>query len=439
MVIAMKPFFLTAFVSLFCLSQIDCGKNPAGSSTQGTGEIHVWAHVLQQQKGLSKRAKTTATTWDSLVVRITSSASAMDMMLKTFTFDTADPYVNYTLQGVPAGKARLIEVWTKNQAGLIIHACKGQTVDIAAGEIKTVDFLLVPKRGSIYIDISNIPVMVNGDTIEAVYAAFAFNSQTLSDSAKRSKNLFLSIDNVPDSASGTLFIAGLGRSLDTLYRSASPLTFYALKDTTFSVRILTVSTGVSFTVTAIAPGATVIAASLDSTRSISTEQGPLIISEIMYCANDSEYIEVYNPLEKDGVYDTLILDIDGTYRYFTNVTVPSRGFFVFGRKSLPWVNAVHPTASALDLLSGGGNVIALRAKNFAVMDWVAYLGGTNDQEWPGVSSGKKSIVLDSLAADPAYNNFGKHWRVAITLINNVDPKYASPQTLQCGTPGFKGE
>ena len=433
----MKPFFLTAIVSLFCLLQIDCGKNPAGSSTQGSGEIHLWVHVLQQQKGLSKRAKTTATTWDSLVVRITSTG--MDTLLRTFAFDTADPYVNYTLQGVPAGKGRLIEVWTKNRAGLIIHASKGQTVDIAAGEIKTVDFSLLPKRGSIYIDISNIPVMVNGDSIDAVYAAFVFNAQMLCDSAKRSKNLFLSIDNVPDSASGTLFIAGLGKSLDTLYRSASALTFYALKDTTFSVRVLTVSTGVSFAMTAITPGATVIAASMDSTKRIGTEQGPLIISEIMYSANDSEYIEVYNPLEKDCVYDTLLLDIDGTYRYFTNVTIPSRGFFVFGRKSLPWVNAVHPTASALDLLSGGGNVIALRAKDFSLMDWVAYLGGNNDQEWPSASSGKKSIVLDSLASDPAYNNFGKHWRVAITLINKVDPKYASPQTLQCGTPGFKGE
>jgi hypothetical protein len=73
------------------------------------------------------------------------------------------------------------------------------------------------------------------------------------------------------------------------------------------------------------------------------------------------------------------------------------------------------------------------------MDWVAFLGGSNDQQWPNVTSGKKSIVLDSLASDPTYNNYGKHWVTAKTAINLANSKYASPQTAQCGTPGFKGE
>jgi hypothetical protein len=423
-------------ISLFLLFG-NCGKNPAGPTKQGCGQLQLWAHVVPLQKGLSKCAKTAATTWDSLVVRVTGSD--MDTLLQSFKFDIIDPYVNYMLTNIPAGKSRVVDVWTKNKKNLIIHAAATNKLDIAAGEIRTVDFSLLPQRGSIFIDISNIPVTVNGDSMAMVYAVFSFNAQALSDSAKRNKNLFLSIDNVPDSARGTLCIAGLGAAYDTLYRCCSALTFYALKDTTFSVQAAKVSTGFSLSIYAGIPGVTMVTATMDTNKKIRQEAGPLIISEIMYTANDSEYIEIYNPFDTDSAFDTLFLDIDGTYRSFTNVVIPAHGFYVFGRKNLPWVNAVHPTASALDLLSGGGNDIALCAKDSSVMDWVAFLGGSNDQQWPNVTSGKKSIVLDSLASDPTYNNYGKHWVTAKTAINLANSKYASPQTAQCGTPGFKGE
>jgi hypothetical protein len=272
-----------------------------------------------------------------------------------------------------------------------------------------------------------------------VYATFLFNAQVMSDSSKRNKSLFLSIDNVPDSANGELCITGLGTALDTLYHHCCAMTFHALKDTTFSLQTSKVSTSISVAITAGVPGATVVTASMDVNKIIGKESGPLIISEIMYTANDSEYIEIYNPMDRDSTFDTLFMDIDGTYRLFTNVTIPARGFYVFGRKFLPWVNTVHPVAAALDLLSGGGNAIALRAKDSSAMDWVAFLGGNNDQQWPNITGGKKSIVLDTLTGDPRYNNYGKHWTAATSSINAVDSKYAFPQTNQCGTPGFKGE
>ncbi len=436
----MKSRFFLALFIFFVFSQYHCGKNPVKVSRQETGELRLWAHIVKQSSGL---AKSLATTWDSLVIRISPTASSpdMDAMIRTVKFTAADPFVNYTMSDVPAGKGRLVELWTKNSKDLVIHTSPGKKVDLVPGEIRTLDFTLFPKRGSIYITIADIPLSAGNDTIALMHASFVFQSQTLCDSVKRSKNAFLTIDNVPDSSSGTLSVFGIGKSGDTLYRSSMPFTFFAMRDTTVSIQAAKVSTGASMSMalTALSPAATVISVSLDSMKSNTAEKGPCVITEIMYSANDSEYIEIYNPLASDTSFDTLILEIDGIFRYFSNISIQSKGFFVFGRKILPWVDATHTTNAALDLSSSGGNVITLRAKDSTVMDRVAFEGGANKQEWPNLSPAKKSIVLDSIVSDPAYNNFGKNWVAAQTPINSIEPGYALPITVQYGTPGHGGE
>ena len=69
------------------------------------------------------------------------------------------------------------------------------------------------------------------------------------------------------------------------------------------------------------------------------------------------------------------------------------------------------------------------------MDWVAFAGGSNNQEWPNLGTAKKSIVLDSVSADPTYNNFGKNWKPAQTAITLL---YPSVSTGQYGTPRSAG-
>jgi hypothetical protein len=421
----------TVALLLLALFVTQCGKVPAGLSNQGPAEIQVWAQVVKQTGGLAKLSKAEATTWDSLVVRI--SSTDIDTIRKAFKFNAGDSLITCAIADVPAGKARLIEAWTKNMGDLIIHSSEAKKVDIAGGEIKSVEFFLIPKRGSIYLDITNIPT-----TIDSVAASFVFgNSETLDVCEKRNTKTYLTIDNVPDSAAGTLSIAGISAAGDTLYRYSMSLVFYACQNATYSAQVTKVTTGISFGITAGVPGATVVSASMGTKKPFESENGPLIISEIMYAANDSEYIEVYNPLDKDSTFDTLILDIDGTYRFFTNIAIKSKGFFVFGRKSLPWVNAVHSVASALDL-SSTGNWITVRAKDSLAMDWVAFEGNNNDQQWPNFGTAKKSIVLDSLVSDPSYNNYGANWMAAKTTINEVKPEYSQPTTSQCGTPGSAG-
>ena len=422
-----KAFVLLAIALLI----VQCGKVPTNLS-KGVAEIQVSAQVVKQTNGLAKSNSIKVTTWDSLVVRI--SSADIDTIRKAFKFNGGDSLITFTISDVPAGKARSIEAWTKNMNNLVIHSSDNKKIDIASGEIKPVEFILFPKRGSIYINITDIPA-----TIDHISASFLFGiSETLSVSQKRSTKTYLTIDNVPDSAAGTLSITGISAAGDTLYQYSMPLVFYACQNATYSAQVTKVNTGISLGITAQTPSATVISASMGLKKPFDLENGPLIISEIMYGANDSEYVEVYNPLEKDTTFDTLILDIDGVYRFFTNITVKSKGFFVFGRKNLPWVNTVHPVSSALDLSSSGGNWITVRAKDSTAMDWVAFEGGSNDQGWPNIGTAKKSIVLDSLVSDPAYNNYGANWMAAKTPINQVNPAYSLPITSQCGTPGAAG-
>ena len=422
-----KAFVLLAIALLI----VQCGKVPTNLS-KGVAEIQVSAQVVKQTNGLAKSNSIKVTTWDSLVVRI--SSADIDTIRKAFKFNGSDSLITFTISDVPAGKARSIEAWTKNMNNLVIHSSDNKKIDFASGEIKPVEFILFPKRGSIYINITDIPA-----TIDHISASFLFGiSETLSVSQKRSTKTYLTIDNVPDNAAGTLSITGISAAGDTLYQYSMPLVFYACQNATYSAQVTKVNTGISLGITAQTPSATVISASMGLKKPFDLENGPLIISEIMYAANDSEYVEVYNPLEKDTTFDTLILDIDGVYRFFTNITVKSKGFFVFGRKNLPWVNTVHPVSSALDLSSSGGNWITVRAKDSIAMDWVAFEGGSNDQGWPNIGTAKKSIVLDSLVSDPAYNNYGANWMAAKTPINQVNPAYSLPITSQCGTPGAAG-
>jgi hypothetical protein len=257
----------------------------------------------------------------------------------------------------------------------------------------------------------------------------------LSSCDDRATKLYLSIDNVPDSTSDSLVLEGTDTAGSVVYRSALWLRFSVLRDTSVSTSFYRVTTGVSVSVSAQIPAVTVVSGNVGSPRKIAFETGRLIISEIMYNSNDSEYIEIHNPL--NATYnDSLIVEVDGTCRPFGIVSIQPEGFFIVGRRSLPWVDTYSSVSSALDL-SSTGNWLCLRSKaaGDTVLDWVAFVGGSNSQEWPNLGTGKKSIILDSLPTDPTYNNFGRNWNAAQTLISQLFP---STSTLQYGTPRTAG-
>jgi hypothetical protein len=350
----------------------------------------------------------------------------MDTMLSVTKFSPQDQYVTVALDGVPAGKQRIIEVYTKTKSNITIHISANQTVDISSAEKKVLDFKLVPVRGSIYVDLANIPT-----NVKEVCAVFA----GVSSCENRATKLYLSLDNIPDKTSDSLIIEGTDTAGSVIYRSTLWLVFSVLRDTTVATRFCRVSTSLSLAVSAQEPASTVVSGFVGSSKTVAFETGRLVISEIMYNANDSEYVEIYNP--SDVVYaDSLMLEIDGACRSVGIVTVQPKGFFVVGRRGLPWADAYFSSSSALDL-SSTGNWISLRAKagGDTVLDWVAFCAGSNTQEWPNLGTAKKSIILDSLVTDPLYNNYGRNWTSAQTLISQSYPEVS---TGQYGTPKNKG-
>jgi hypothetical protein len=369
-------------------------------------------------------AKTETTSWDSLIVTIT--ASDMDTLVHAVKFSSQDSYTSLSFDDVPSGKQRTVNVVTKTKAGVLIHVSSSQTVDISPAEKKVLDFTLVPVRGSIYIDLSSIPT-----TVKEICATFG--GDTVCET--RSTKLYMSIDYVLDKTSDSLIINGTDSTGAVIYHSAVWLDYSVLNDTTISTVFCKISTNVTISVTAELPGVTVVTGIVNAQDSIAFESGALIISEIMYNANDSEYVELYNP--KSTAYsDSLILEIDGTCRPIGVVTIKSNGFYVIGRKSIPWADAYPSVASALDL-SSGGNWLCVRnhAAGDTVLDWVAFTGSSNDQDWPNLGSAKKSIIIDTLPSDPLYNNYGRNWTTAQTLISSL---FTSVSTAQYGTPKSSG-
>ena len=421
----MKPQWMKGLAVGAVLAAASCVNNPS-TLAKGNGSLEILASVTkpQDQNVLAKSAQDMATTWDSLVVII--SAADMDSIISVTRFSPLDPYGTVTLDDVPSGKQRAVEVYTKTKSNLVIHVGAVQMVDISSAEKKVLDFKLVPQCGSIYVDLTNIPTNVH-----QVCAWFG----GLSSCDNRATKLYLSIDDVPDKTSDSLIIVGTDTSGSVIYRSTLWLAFSVLRDTTIATQFCRVSTSMSLTVSAQAPASTVVSGNVGNTKTVAFETGRLIISEIMYNANDSEYVEIYNP--SGSTYsDSLILEIDGTCRSIGIVTILPKGFFVVGRRSLPWADAYPSLSSALDL-SSSGNWISLRSRagGDTVMDWVAFCGGSNDQEWPNLGTAKKSIILDSLVADPHYNNYGRNWTIAQTLISQ---SFSAVSTGQYGTPGDSG-
>jgi hypothetical protein len=422
----MKKQWMTVVAVSAAVLFSSCANNPTGLNPKKTGSVEIWASLQKPvaQNVLAKTQASQATTWDSLVVRV--SAIDMDTMLLTFKFNSLDPYISASVENLPAGKNRCIEVYTKTKSNEIIHVSASQIITISSSEKKALDFRLVPVKGSIYIDLSNIPT-----SVKSICAAFG----GISSCEDRSTKLFISIDDIPDKTSDSLIMEGTDTAGTVVYRSSLWLVFSVTRDTSVSSSFYRVTTGASLNVTAQIPASTVVSGNVGSAKTIAFETGRLIISEIMYAANDSEYIEIYNPLDV-AFNDSLIVEIDGTCRSFGIVAIAPKSYFVIGRQNLPWADTYHSVSSALDL-SSGGNWLSLRTKALGdtVLDWVAFTGGSNAQEWPNLGSAKKSIVIDSLIPDPVYNNFGRNWAAAQTQIKQLFP---SASTEQYGTPKKNG-
>jgi hypothetical protein len=410
-------FGLIASCSLLFSS---CGTMPSAESGNETGTLEI--HSLIVANGAGSGLAKLATTCDSLIVEV--SGADIGTLRFSKTFDMSQPVQSDTISQIPAGTNREVRVFTVDRAGSVIlmDTVSHRSLRIDPNSVTQLTVVLFPAVGSIYLQLENIPT-----TVDSIIASFTADDSTVwSVRAKRSTRLYLAIDKIPHKTHGILYVAAVDTLHDTLYSAIKVLTFNALSMQNITLTFSTTPGRISMSMTAVMPGVTSATGNFAAPESSSVESGDLVITEIMYAANDSEYVEVYNPSATDRVYDSLYLDIDGTYRLFTNITVLARQPFVFGRRMLPWTDTAHAVASALDL-SSGGNWITVRAKDGSIIDRVVFTGGSNALEWPAVS-GKKAILLDGSVNDAQLNNFGRNWNTATTLIAGSAGQYGTPKT-----------
>jgi hypothetical protein len=414
-----KRVYTAVSITVSAMLIISCGKIPTSiGNDEETGTIQLRTCIFKNS--LAKEAVAGIGLCDSLIIEI--SGPGMTALRYGKLFDLSNPVSTQTVQGVPAGTDRTVKVFTVDKAGALIHidSVAHMGIRIDAQSVTPLTVMLIPAVGSIYLQLENIPT-----SVDSVFATFASSgSQSWVVRAKRASKMYLSLEKIPHNTHGLLNVAAVDSMRDTLYVASNEITFNACTMENVVLNFSTAPGQLSLDMGVVMPGITNVSGSIATVDTQVIETGELLITEIMYAANDSEYIEVYNPGETDRSYDTIIVDLDGTKRVFTGVAIAAKKTVVFGRIMLPWTDVCHATASALDL-SGNGNWITLRGKDGRILDRVIFTGGSNAQEWPNVS-GKRAIVLDNAINDARFNNFGRNWKSATDLISGTNVQYGTP-------------
>jgi hypothetical protein len=366
-----------------------------------------------------KQAGVQATAFDSMIVEIDASDFAAPVR-KSICLRSSVASQD-TISSIPSGQSRIIKVWTVNKSGIIIHrdSVLSHTLTIEPGVCTPVSVNLIPAAGSVYLQLGSPPTSI--DSIEAIF--LSDSGKTWKTKVKRSSRVYISLDNIPHLTSGVLTVTAFNSTGIQLQQATSRLTVNAIKNETVALSFTSSGGSLSMTAKVQLPAATVVSASFGSGEVATTESGQCIITEIMYAANDSEYIEIYNTTAAAIHYDTLTLEIDGTRRYFPDVTVASHDYFVFGRKDLPWADRFHTVLSALDL-SSSGNWITLRSGN-VILDQVIFSFGTDNLDWPDIK-GKAAIELDRTHYSAFDNNFGRFWVAAKDTIPSFGQLLGTP-------------
>lgn len=422
----MKHRIFLIFILTISLFYMYCGTIPSDSNNFGDGSLNIIVWVNKSRSNINSRE----TTWSKLVAQI--SADDMATIHDTLDIISGKSFYSFTIEKIPAGDKRLVECWTIDDENDTIHEIDSEITDIEPAKTSQVLLELIPIKGSIYIVLTEIP-----DSVDSVEFSFITNDTTWKVKDKKNTKLNMNLDKIPFGTTGTLSIVGYSVAGDTVASWKMENFTFTNSNTTIEASFISVGKTV-IQVTIHMPGVTIIVGIMDTTDSIGDENGGLIITEIMYAANDSEYVEIYNPTV-NTFDDTIILQKDvGTFRFF-HVVIPPKEFYVIGRycDSIDtlnpwWFDTTHLYQSAFNLTSTGNWITLRLASDLSIIDNVAFQAGSNDQEWPNFSSSSNtSIVLDSLTDDPEYNNYGRNWIKAESYIDTT-------VTQQKGTPGGPG-
>ncbi|MDG5814629.1 lamin tail domain-containing protein [Chitinispirillales bacterium ANBcel5] len=408
-----------AFLSVifFVLIHLSCGQNPVDPPQDASGSLEVRALI---NNNTSKLAKTVATTFNTINVVVTGND--FDTLRCTIYADPFRPSITDTVRGIPPGTNRTVQVWTSNAEGETIHIDSEplHTIRIDRGITTRLDVNLIPVKGSIFLQLTDIP----GD-VDTIVAVFASDERIWEVRQGASGKFYLSLDNIPHETEGffSVIALGAGSTGDTLFISEQELFFDARSAQQIQLEFSTVTGSIELVFEIEQPGSVLSSGTFSP---MAPESGELIITEIMYAVTDSEYVELFNPSPDTPFNGDLIIQIDkGTERVYEDITIAPQSYFVIGAREMPWADIWHETASALRLVRTG-NWITLKKTDGTVMDRVVFSPQTAGLQWPPVSD-KKSIELKREYYDVSSNNHGRYWKVSTTPIEG---------TGMYGTPGY---
>ncbi len=410
--------FCCVLFPLFLLFS-NCGNAPTETTEESSGLVVV--RTVINPTGLGKTAAVMQTTFDSLIVEITGDD--ISPIRRGRKIDMMRPTIVDTVGGIPPGTVRYIKVWTVNREGQMVHLDTEEyrQVRIERGLATPVDVVLIPALGSIYLQLTSIPTDV--DSLFVTFTSIESDS-VWEKRLRRALKVYVTLDNIPHGTEGVLCVLAVGET-DTLFFFEEELRVDARMLDETALQFLPASGSLEVSAEIELPGAHLVSASFGSDASLQEETGKLIITEIMYSATNYEYLELLNPSEDTLFFDTLLVELDGTARSYTDITIYPQAYFVIGRNEMPWADIWHESASALNLVSTG-NQIAIREPDGSVLDRVVFSPGSAGLEWP-VVSGRRALELNRDFYNVEANNFGRYWFASTEQIEDSD---------MFGTPGY---
>jgi len=250
-------------------------------------------------------------------------------------------------------------------------------------------------------------------SVDSVRATFTSNDGTLiaESRVKRASKTYMSLDNTPHNTTGIPRVEIVSASGEILYLATKELAYNARGDNNIDLRIMTPDGAMEIFIDLRVAGVTMGAFDFSAFESAAaTESGELIVTEILWNASNDNDIELHNPTNSARFFDTLITDIDGTVRRFTDIEIAAKGFLVIGRQPSEYADIYTTTTSGLPITTTG-NGITITRKDDTVIDRVICTGSNSTLGWPSVS-GKRSIELMKDKYNAAQTPYGTPGRSA---------------------------
>lgn len=436
----MFPIHLHRFILMVSLLLLafSCAKKSHPTSGQtDVGSICVMLEV-KPTNSMSKQSRCAATVWDRVIAKV--SGSGMDDQKDSMSTGTGVSLDTLVVSGIYYGSNRSVTVWSVNSStGDTIHAPVSQSgIVVNTAETTNVSVTLSPSKGSILLSFWDIET-----GIDTVVAVFTTGSGTFRDTCEvTSGRALLSLDYIPDGATGTLTIeAYKAGSKITDYDYSKSLTFSATTDSTVAATWQAKFGSISLCITVEAPGGFLVAGAMDTAEAMrdmdSVEQGPIYFSEFLSTSNGEEFLEIHNPGTDSAKYDSLFLGINNNSTWYKlyDVKIPPDGFYVITVDDIAYKDTMI-TALASKIVGTGNSFWLRQATDSLLIDWVYFPGTSFDTQlaWPNVGTTTDSTLVLSALPDVGvrHNNYGKNWVTGQTAYT------ASDSETKYGTPGSAG-